>query len=235
MESKNITHISLDIFTENYYCLYDMIDNFSYFLLYIIEEYRQGIFTEKLSREQIAEISSLIGNIKDWRTSKDDIKMKYNIGSKELTDAVNIIKAHREFSMNTRKEIIIHNISGAALEAYKEYQIYAVKLLHDQKVKDPLGLEYEERQQEEDKLIKIEEIFLSAVSYNELVFFITCIEIIKTNLYSEQFDSTYEELSEAYHNDPKSALYKLGGGKLHRQLIAGLKRCGQMTYNNKII
>ncbi|WP_313133221.1 hypothetical protein [Anaerocolumna sp.] len=74
MESKNITHISLDIFTENYYTLYEMIDNLYYLLSSIIEEYNQGIFTKKLSRVQIAKISLLIGDIKDWKTSKDEIK-----------------------------------------------------------------------------------------------------------------------------------------------------------------
>ena len=234
MESKNVTHISLDVFTENYYSLYEMIDNFSYFLSEIIYEYMQGTFTKKLSRTQISEISLLIGDIKGWKTSKEDIKNKYSIGSKELTDAVNIIKSHREFSMNIGKEIKFHDISCVALEAYKEYQINAVKLIHDQKVKDPLGLEYEESFQDEDELKKLEDKFLSVVSYDELIFFISCIEIIKTNLYSEQLDSTYLELFEAYHNCSESALYKLGGGRLHRHLIAGLKRCGQMTYYNKM-
>ncbi|WP_041272688.1 hypothetical protein [Desulfitobacterium hafniense] len=235
MESKNITHISLDVFTDNYYSLYEMLDNFSYFISDIIKEYKQGIFTKKLSRRKISEISLLIGDIKDWKTSKDMIKKKYNIGSKELTDAVNIIKSHREFSMNIGKEIKFHNISCAALEAYKEYQIDASKLMHNQKVKDPLGLEYEEIVQDEDELKKLEDNFLSIISYDDLIFFIACIEIIKTNLYSEQLDSKYEELFEAYHNCSESALYKLGGGRLHGYLIAGLKRCGQMTYCNKLI
>lgn len=234
MESKNITHISLDVFTENYYILYEMIDNFSYILSDIIEEYRQGIFTEKLSRTQISEISLLIGDIKNWKTSKDEIKKKYNIGSKELTDAVNIIKSHREFSMNIGEEIKFHNVSCAALKAYKEYQIKSVNLIHIQKVKGPLGLEFEESVQDEGELKKLEDNFLSVVSYDELIFFISCIEIIKANLYSEQLGSTYDEFFEAYHNCSKSALYKLGGGRLHSHLIAGLKRCGQMTYLDKI-
>ncbi|MPN42422.1 hypothetical protein SDC9_189979 [bioreactor metagenome] len=121
------------------------------------------------------------------------------------------------------------------MEAYKEYQINAVKLMHNQKVKDPLGLEYEKIVQEGDELKKLEDKFLSIVSYDDLIFFIACIEISKTNLYSEQLDSTYEELFEAYHNCSESALYKLGGGRLHGHLKAGLKRCGQMTYCNKII
>jgi len=137
--------------------------------------------------------------------------------------------------MNIGKEIKFHNISCAALEAYKEYQINAVKLMCNQKVKDPLGLEYEEIVQDEDELKKLEDNFLSVVSYDDLIFFIACIEIIKHNLYAEQLDSTYEELFEAYYNCSESALYKLGGGRLHSHLIAGLKRCGQMTYYNKII
>jgi hypothetical protein len=234
MESKNITHISLDVFTENYYSLYEMIDNFASFIRVIIDEYMQGTFTTKLSRKQIAEISLLIGDIKRWKISKDEIRKKFNIGSKELTDAVNIIKSHREFSINIGLEIKFLTIRDSALDAYKEYQTNAVKLIRNKKIKGPLGLEYEENIQDEDELQKLEDVFLSIISYEELVFFIACIEIIKRDQYSEQLDDTYKELLEAYHNSSESALYKLGGGRLHDHLMAGLKRCGQITYYNKI-
>lgn len=235
MESKNITHISLDVFTENYYSLYEMIDDFSQVVSSIIDEYKQGIFTKKLSRTQIDEISSLIGNINNWKTSKDEIKKKYNIGSKELTDAVNMIKSHREFSMNIGKEIKFHNISPEALDAYKQYYTDAVKLIHVKRVKGPLGIEYEENVQDEDEMKKLENKFLSIVTYDELIFFIACIEITKMYQYSEQLDSIYKELFDEYHHSSKSAFYKLGGGRLHSFLVGGLKRCGQMTYSNRII
>lgn len=235
MESKNITHISLDVFTENYYSLYEMIDNFSQDVSYIIDEYKQGIFTKKLSRMQIDEISSLICNISNWKTSKEEIKKKYNIGSKELTDTVNIIKSHREFSMNIGKEIKFHNIRLKALDAYKQYHTNALKLRHVKNVKGPLGIEYEVSVQDEDEMKKLEDKLLSVVTYDELIFFIACIEITKMNLYSEQLDSIYKELFDAYHHCSKSAFYKLGRGRLHNYLVEGLKRCGQMTYCNRIM
>lgn len=70
---------------------------------FLIEEYAQDTYTKSLSRKDIEEISNALPKINLWscesfNTIRDDIKSKYNIGSKELSYCLNVIKSHREFS-----------------------------------------------------------------------------------------------------------------------------------------
>lgn len=234
MESRNITHISIDVFAENFRHLSDMIDDFIYFISDIIEEYSLNTFTKKLSRAQIAEISQLIGNLQDWTTSKDEIKSKYSIGAKELSEAVNIIKSHREFSANIGMESRFPSLDDVALSAYKEYIDGIEKITCTRKGKAPIGIEYEETTYDEEIMNKIEKVFLNKISYEGIITIAALIEISKRSLYSEQFDSVYKELYETYDQDSSRILYKLGYGNLHNRLLDGLKRCGQVTCYNEI-
>jgi len=69
----------------------------------LIEEYAQDTYTKSLSRKDIEEISNALPEISLWSCEsfnkiRDDIKNKYSIGSRELSECLNSIKLHREFS-----------------------------------------------------------------------------------------------------------------------------------------
>jgi hypothetical protein len=86
---------------------------------YLLEEYRQGSFTKNISRPELFKMARKLPPIKNWRDDpnfksiKDSLKDSYNISSRELTKAINIIKDHYEIS-----PIIAHipNLRGVTEE-----------------------------------------------------------------------------------------------------------------------
>lgn len=234
MESKDIAHISLDIFAKNYFKIHKRIEYFIFVLQYFNDEYELGTFTKCLSREQIKEISLMIGDMNDWKTSKKDITCKYNISSNELTKAVNIIKKHRVFFINVGLENKFPSISNEALIAYKDYAEKMIKSERRVKQKAPLlgDMEIEDIEYNTDDYDRIQEEFLSKITYHEIAFLAACIEIGKRDEYfPEQLDSIHEGLLDAYHFDCNSIIHKLGFGQLNSHLIRGLIACGQTTYH----
>lgn len=93
----NIMHLG-DIFKK----LEDKLKNFYYYHEEIIKEYHQKSFTTNLSRYDLSTIAQKLPNINEWKNdsfkeTKNNIKKEYNISSKELSKAINIIKNHYEF------------------------------------------------------------------------------------------------------------------------------------------
>lgn len=88
-----------------------------------VDEYSLGTFTKSLSRTDIGEISKRLPFYEEWRTEKfkevkDQIKQEYQLGSKELTDALNLIKKHRLFSSNIGCERMFGTITEDELKEY---------------------------------------------------------------------------------------------------------------------
>lgn len=230
MESRDITHVSLDIFSENYFEISKRIDGCILALNYFNMEYRLGTFTRSLSRHQIEEISLLIGDIQIWNTDKEEIKRRYNISSKELTDAVNIIKEHWSFSANIGMERPYPGISNEGLIAYKEYAQKMTDAEYKSKKNTPFG-EFEEVTHDKTAFDQAQNEFLAIISYNELVFLVACIEIAKREeLFSEHLDEVIQEFNEGYSSDCSRLVHKLGFGRLNAYLLKGLSICGQTTY-----
>jgi len=94
--------IGLKTFYENFKKFSTVANEFSYLTNYLLQEYRVKTFTRKLSRKDINEIAKSLPMQKKWayidfKVIKDKIKNKYQISSNELTEAIDIIKNHREF------------------------------------------------------------------------------------------------------------------------------------------
>lgn len=82
-----------------------LIDELKWLVLKLIDEYELGTYTKNLSRAQIDAISQHLPPREHWtlesfKEVKAQLKEKFNIGSKELTEALNIIQKHYEFSLN---------------------------------------------------------------------------------------------------------------------------------------
>ncbi|NOU13053.1 MAG: hypothetical protein HOO92_03655 [Methylococcaceae bacterium] len=70
---------------------------------YLIEEYCQGSFTKKLSREQIFNIAQLLPDRRKWtegsfKDAKNRIKDSFCLSNRELSTAIKIIEVHYEFA-----------------------------------------------------------------------------------------------------------------------------------------
>jgi len=77
---------------------------------YLRDEYRWGSFTKRLSRKNIFKIASLLPPRVTWTnesfdTTKEAIKKRFNIGSKELSESIKLIEAHFELASEIEMSI----------------------------------------------------------------------------------------------------------------------------------
>lgn len=79
----------------------------------IITEYKQGLFTSKLSREDLFQITKIVPAYKNWGNeefalAKKQIIKNYSLSNNDFSRALNAINNHREFSylINNKKQTI---------------------------------------------------------------------------------------------------------------------------------
>lgn len=82
--------------------LSELCQDFTLYMDCLVDEYKTGTYTKNLNRKDIKIIAQSLPVFSEWRNDyfddvKNDLKKKFNIGSKELSEAINIIKNHFEF------------------------------------------------------------------------------------------------------------------------------------------
>ncbi|MGL6525014.1 hypothetical protein ACSZNV_08295 [Aeromonas hydrophila] len=83
---------------------------------FIIEEYRQGTFTKNLSRDDIRNLSKFLPPISEWhdkakiKAIKSEFAKDYGVSTREVNEAIKLIRNNMEFSSNINSEIIIDTI-----------------------------------------------------------------------------------------------------------------------------
>lgn len=101
--NENVKHltdiptINVGILQRVFAALELLLDYFKNFLIELNDEYALKTHTKRISRHQILEIASETPSKEDWGSPafaefKDRVKTSYNIGSKELTEVLNIVK-----------------------------------------------------------------------------------------------------------------------------------------------
>lgn len=125
----NTPLVNIICFFERYDELSESMHNLIRFLDQVEHEYYIYSFTKNLSPNDLLEISKKLGHISTWKEDgfkeiKAAIKTDYSIGSKELSDVINIIKEKPEYSQFIGVENYIFHIS-------KEKILKAVKILND--------------------------------------------------------------------------------------------------------
>jgi hypothetical protein len=75
---------------------------FTFQMDYLVDEYKAGTFTKSLSRTDIEYIAKKLPVCEEWSQPsfsniKNNLKAELSIGSKELSEAIDIIKNHIEF------------------------------------------------------------------------------------------------------------------------------------------
>lgn len=89
----------------------------------LLREYGWKTFTKKLSRFQIAQVASLLPSRDKWASpefsaAKDLIRNKFKIGSREFSDALNIIQERKEFSALICQTSPIKGIDAEVLKKF---------------------------------------------------------------------------------------------------------------------
>lgn len=120
---QGISSISYDVLKRKYNEMMSLFDNLIFEVTYLCKEYSMGTFTKHLSRKDIRDIAEMLPYRKDWKNDefsiiKSEIKQKYSIGSKEFSDALNIIQNHCEFCVYIGMEIKIGAIEEKELREY---------------------------------------------------------------------------------------------------------------------
>ena len=123
LESRDIRLISLDIFKVKYDIIYKKLLE----LFYIVNEVKIAIertdtFTKKLSRWQIEEIAKRLPQRGSWKKElpaiKKQIMDEYGLSSREFSEALDIIKEHREFCVYIGMEIQFETFSDTSIKNY---------------------------------------------------------------------------------------------------------------------
>ena len=123
MIKNKISHISIELLETEFKEVMKKFDDLICFLESCVDEYSLGTFTKSLSRVDIWEISKKLPAYEEWSTEKfkevkEQIKQEYRLGSKELSDALNLIKEHRLFSTNIGCEKIFGTVTEDELKEY---------------------------------------------------------------------------------------------------------------------
>ncbi|WP_404983429.1 hypothetical protein [Cobetia marina] len=89
----------------------------------LIEEYSKGSCTQKLSRQDIMQISMCLPSIDSWNEDcftiqKEILRTEYSISNRELIRCINIIKEHYEFSLNIGMDLDLLGVTEESLEAF---------------------------------------------------------------------------------------------------------------------
>lgn len=96
-------------------------------------EYWQGTFTSKLSRPQIFEIASRLPRMNTWRDEefaviKECIKAEYELGSRDFSKVIDIIKAHYSLAPMVGEPLPIKGISEGQLLFFIEEWVKASRI-----------------------------------------------------------------------------------------------------------
>lgn len=235
---KRLLHVG--ILYGKYEILIKQLDYFySYFCNLLDEQYSTGTFTKKLSREQLEEISHMIDitNLETFDDDKEKIISKYKLSKNDFSKALDVIKSHREFSLNIGREIKFGNIKETTIKEL----VCLIKLVKKINKIEPLKkksiLDFDEYT-EENRILKenlekeLEEkgnnLFnkLDKREINELLSFYE-INLLSLNYYSEDLDGILKHWQEigAINND-----YIISKLCFATDFKQAFQKCGQKTY-----
>jgi hypothetical protein len=254
LDGKKIVNIS--ILYAKFTKLYKQLDwFFKCVFADLLQDYQTKTFTKNLNRNQILKISKELPKYTKWNEPefaeiKNGIKKKYNISSKELTQALNYIQTIPAFSVNIDKEIIL----GRKITQDIFEEIIELKKIQDSINAIPtktrmISLSHPEDSYDKndfEKLTKLKEIFWKKafdfiqqpkVSHDVLSTLLTFIELgsspVDGRYFCEDFDHVHKYWDKEYGD------YKGNSGKITYIIVKlmnfswlqlGLERCGQTTY-----
>lgn len=128
---KHLTNesiINLFIIRQRFFKLSENLSHFIDLIDCIITEYKQGLFTSKLSREDLLQITKIIPPYQNWvneefTLAKKEIIEKYSLSNKDFCRALDTIKNHKELSYLINKKNKNLEISEETILNFFEYWI----------------------------------------------------------------------------------------------------------------
>ncbi|RXK12186.1 hypothetical protein CP965_10430 [Halarcobacter mediterraneus] len=208
---EKFPHINIKNFYSRYQKLSELIDSVTELLENLKIEYKYGVHTDKLSREEIRQIAKELPNYKYWKEEKfneekEKIRQEYNLTNRKLSEAIDIIKNHYEFSSYIGIENKIRKV-----DVVKFANVY--NYIKEYKSRTINKTELESFLKKEDKYI--------------LAIFAALIDFRKEIYYVEEFDKLVEKF---YQDSYTKLIYILTTGtKIFRNLKDSLQIMNQIT------
>lgn len=235
MIKNKISHISIVLLETEFKEVMEKFDELIYFLRNCMDEYSLGTFTKNLSRTDIWDISKRLPDYEEWKTEefreiKEEIKQEYRLGSKEFSEAVNLIKQNRLFSANIGCEKIFGTITE---EELKEYASLVIKYYFEKnKSKEGNVTEWHKLDgvQQNAEILKK---YLSNSSIETLNTLLCFYDMSNSSLAVEKLEDVYEYIVGSSF-DEMYIIRKLKQKNACLRIINGMKKCGQVTYAKQL-
>lgn len=234
MIKNKISHISIVLLETEFKEVMEKFDELIYFLRNCMDEYSLGTFTKNLSRTDIWDISKRLPDYEEWRTEKfreikEKIKQEYHLGSKEFSEAVNLIKKNRFFSENIGCEKIFGTITQ---EELKEYASLVKYYFEKNKFKEGNVTEWYKLDgvQQNAEILKK---YLSNSSMETLNTLLCFYDMSNSSLAVEKLEDVYEYIVGSSF-DEMYIIRKLKQKNACLRIINGMKKCGQVTYAKQL-
>ena len=234
MIKNKISHISIVLLETEFKEVMEKFDELICFLRNCMDEYSLGTFTKNLSRTDIWDISKRLPDYEEWRTEKfreikEEIKHEYHLGSKEFSEAVNLIKKNRFFSENIGCEKIFGTITQ---EELKEYASLVKYYFEKNKFKEGNVTEWYKLDgvQQNAEILKK---YLSNSSMETLNTLLCFYDMSNSSLAVEKLEDVYEYIVGSSF-DEMYIIRKLKQKNACLRIINGMKKCGQVTYAKQL-
>ena len=234
MIKNKISHISIVLLETEFKEVMEKFDELICFLRNCMDEYSLGTFTKNLSRTDIWDISKRLPDDEEWRTEKfreikEEIKQEYHLGSKEFSEAVNLIKKNRFFSENIGCEKIFGTITQ---EELKEYASLVKYYFEKNKFKEGNVTEWYKLDgvQQNAEILKK---YLSNSSMETLNTLLCFYDMSNSSLAVEKLEDVYEYIVGSSF-DEMYIIRKLKQKNACLRIINGMKKCGQVTYAKQL-
>ena len=234
MIKNKISHISIVLLETEFKEVMEKFDELICFLRNCMDEYSLGTFTKNLSRTDIWDISKRLPDYEEWRTEKfreikEEIKQDYHLGSKEFSEAVNLIKKNRFFSENIGCEKIFGTITQ---EELKEYASLVKYYFEKNKFKEGNVTEWYKLDgvQQNAEILKK---YLSNSSMETLNTLLCFYDMSNSSLAVEKLEDVYEYIVGSSF-DEMYIIRKLKQKNACLRIINGMKKCGQVTYAKQL-
>ena len=234
MIKNKISHISIVLLETEFKEVMEKFDELIYFLRNCMDEYSLGTFTKNLSRTDIWDISKRLPDYEEWKTEefreiKEEIKQEYHLGSKEFSEAVNLIKKNRFFSENIGCEKIFGTITQ---EELKEYASLVKYYFEKNKFKEGNVTEWYKLDgvQQNAEILKK---YLSNSSMETLNTLLCFYDMSNSSLAVEKLEDVYDYIVGSSF-DEMYIIRKLKQKNACLRIINGMKKCGQVTYAKQL-
>lgn len=238
LASQSIAHVGLTQLYSRFSELVKYFEKFYPEAEIIYEEYKTGSYTKSLSRKDINNIAEKLPETSVWTEEafdgiRSEIKNEYDISSRELSDAINIIKSVPEFSVKIGVEKKYKDIPDKELDSYwKLVEWYSSK---ENSVPDTIslgGVTVETINAVQQNLRGTSEYAkdISTETLNILmVFFI----IADEDGYVEDIEKYFSYIQKCKY-DRDYLVRKLARSESFHLVKIGMEMCGQKSYLKRI-